>query len=232
MREEQQRLAKEVELKQRVVEKAVRIREKRQGRLQQSADHQRRLEASRVRYQENLAHTLAWKEKADAKQQKRYEALVKDLTAESKVWITEDNLTSLITADLFAAPATTGLTTKTSDFWRYHTQSLKTRRLQMMANEDNDYYASNALKDSLNMGEMELATKKYQAGYKLQTHEFLNSMVATGEDRSQFRSYVDKFSKLMEDADLDKDDLVNYVSELFPTSYLEYEDKIVCTYCV
>lgn len=47
--------------------------------------------------------------------------MIKDITEESEVWITNDNLNQRINTNLFAGRrATTGLVTKSSEHWKYY----------------------------------------------------------------------------------------------------------------
>ena len=52
--------------------------------------------------------------------------MIKDITEESEVWITNDNLNQRINTNLFAGMrATTGLVTKSSEHWKYYTNAFE-----------------------------------------------------------------------------------------------------------
>lgn len=53
-------------------------------------------------------------------QQLRFSQMIKDITEESEVWITKDNLNQKINTNLFEeTKATTGLVTRSSEHWKY-----------------------------------------------------------------------------------------------------------------
>lgn len=153
------------------------------------------------------------------KQQKRYEALFNDLRDEQRVWITPDNIDSVITEELFAKPATTGLKTPMSDYWRYRVQSLQLKRLEMLNEEENNYYPEEPMTE-------ELAFKKYKASHKLDVDDMLLAMVGTGADRARYKELVNKFSDALIDLDEDRDEWVEYV--LHTQNYLWTENLTFC----
>jgi hypothetical protein len=52
--------------------------------------------------------------------------MIKDITEESEVWITNDNLNQAINTNLFAGNrATTGLVTKSSEHWKYYANAFE-----------------------------------------------------------------------------------------------------------
>ena len=53
-------------------------------------------------------------------QQMRYSNLVDDLSEESRVWITNDNVNQRINEGLFSAVSTTGLVTRSSQHWKFY----------------------------------------------------------------------------------------------------------------
>ena len=204
IRKEREQLAKIAERKQIVLEKAIRVREKKQQQVERTEEHQLRLAAAQLRFKENLSQSIAFKEREQMKQQKRYEALFNDLRDEQRVWITPDNIDSVITEELFAKPATTGLKTPMSDYWRYRVQSLQLKRLEMLNEEENNYYPEEPMTE-------ELAFKKYKASHKLDVDDMLLAMVGTGADRARYKELVNKFSDALIDLDEDRDEWVEYV---------------------
>ena len=68
-------------------------------------------------------------------QQNRYSDMVQQLHDESHVWITKDNLEDKINSRLFRTMATTGLVTRSSNYWRYMSVPL-TRERRMNLNEE------------------------------------------------------------------------------------------------
>ena len=206
LRKERDELAKIAARKQVVLQKAMLIREKKQQQVEREKQHQARLAAARLRFQENLTHSMAFKERENMKQQKRYEALINDLQDEQRVWITPENMDTVITEELFKKPATTGLKTRVSDHWRYHVQSLQLKRLEKL-NEEENYYPEEPMTE-------DLAYKKYKAANKLQVDDLLLSMVGTGADRARYKELVDKFSETFAELDYEREDLVEYVSKM------------------
>jgi hypothetical protein len=52
--------------------------------------------------------------------------MIKDITEESEVWITNDNLNQTINTNLFAGNrATTGLVTRSSEHWKYYANAFE-----------------------------------------------------------------------------------------------------------
>lgn len=208
VRKERVVMERQAEAKRLLIQKAILIREKKASQAVRTEAHKRKLEAARERYLENLAHKLVLKEKEDAKQQKRYNGLVRDLEAEKATWITAENMEARITEDLFTQPSTTGLTTKFSENWRYHVESLKLKRLSALSEEPADYFA----RKEENLSPKEQALRKYRSAYKLNMHDFLLPLVGTGEDRAKYKELVDKFANVLYDQDDDAEELLDYVS--------------------
>ena len=204
IRKEREQLSKIAERKQVVLQKAIRIREKKQLQVERTEQHKLRLVAARQRFMENLTQSIAFKEREQIKQRKRYDALLNDLRTEQRVWITPENIDSVITEELFAKPATTGLKTPMSDYWRYRVQSLQLKRLEMLNQEESDYDPQEPMTE-------ELAFKKYKATHKLDVDDMLLSMVGTGADRARYKELVTKFSDALIDLDANRDDFVEYV---------------------
>ena len=84
---------------------------------------------------QHLANNLVISEKRQIVQQNRYSDMVQQLHDESHVWITKDNLEDRITPRLFRTMATTGLVTRSSNYWRYMSVPL-TRERRMNLNEE------------------------------------------------------------------------------------------------
>lgn len=99
-----------------------------------------------------------------------------------------ENATEKITEALFATPATTGLVTKHSKYWRFHLTTLNLKRFM-----SKEYLASNPSV----LGGLKGAEFRAQHGNLIQDEmrEFLEQMISTGKERANIDEYVDKFTK-------------------------------------
>lgn len=173
--------------------RAVRLREKRQLTAK-SAEIQIQLkERALERYRLHLAHQAIVREKREAAKVKQCEQALRDLEEESKVWVTKDNVDDLITEKLFDSPATTGILTKDSESWRHNAMSTDLNRMI-----SSDLYNELVIKNqSINSR----AEWKGRARFtkRMMAEDFLNQMVGTGEERSQFSGLVKNFTDTMDD---------------------------------
>lgn len=88
-----------------------------------------------------------------------------------------------ITEALFTNPATTGLTSKYSDLWRYHCFAVDLDRL--MAMEKNPKSAREWRKQM---------RADHAMDKRLQVAEYLNTIVGTGADREKFKEFVEEYT--------------------------------------
>lgn len=105
---------------------------------------------------------------------------VADLEAEKSAWITLDNMDEKITSDLFDTHATTGLTTKYSNLWRYQAFSADFERTQREEYESPEEYADKIL----NEGDM---------AKRLEVETYLNALIGTGEERANYKKLLQEF---------------------------------------
>lgn len=105
-----------------------------------------------------IAREKVFKEKDQLKSQLQFNNLVDDLAAESKYWVTKENMNTLICEKLFEVPATTGITTKSSELWRYSCVTTDVKRLLHEARLSGDF---ETLQTKLeNIGQKEADTKE------------------------------------------------------------------------
>lgn len=142
----------------------------------------------------------------------RFERLVKMHEAESKYWITMENIDQKITEELFAAPATTGVTTEISEYWRYCCPSMQPNRtlgrlLEAENGPDSDEENDDDLKqfddvprpntfmsplDYLLDNEEQITTQKESI------RGMLNAMIGEGSDRAKYDTLVNEFVEFAE----------------------------------
>lgn len=79
-------------------------------------------------HRQHLANNLVISEKRHIVQQNRYSDMVQHIYNESHVWVTKDNYEEKINARLFDTMATTGLVTRSSNYWRYMSVPLTPER--------------------------------------------------------------------------------------------------------
>lgn len=170
-----------------VLGKAIRLREKRKESLiRQAADKESKLKA-RQAYKEHLAHNVIVHNERVQRQQALNQELVAEYAAEKELWLTEENVDSKITLDLFDAPSTTGLRVNDSEHWRYATHTMSIERLMHMQNSESHMTGSTSL--------TELLDKKQQrnSARHLVVQEFLDPMIGTGADRARYKELMKKF---------------------------------------
>jgi len=199
-----------------VIKKAIKLRDHSTQSAIRAATHKKIAEESLLRYKAKLAASqIVEADKLEA-QRKRYHMAVADLEDEKKHWITKDNMETKITEDLFATPATTGLTNKYSDLWRYHCFAIDLDRL--MAMEKNPKSAMEWRKQM---------RADHNLDKKLQVAEYLNTIVGTGADREKFKEFVDEYTDAIQARGDFKDQDDSLEEELYATDQMNrYEETI------
>ena len=172
------------------------------------------------------------REKKAAIQRKRFESLSRSLEAESKYWVTPENMDTKITEELFSKPCTTGVVNKSSEFWRHYARCTNMNRLLFGVLPN--------MKDEDTINDVILERTQGERATKEDIMGTLNSMIGTGEDRERFDELVDDFSSFTSSIGGRKRKPVNYNStpdvekmkrddylNLFERGENEYEDKLV-----
>jgi hypothetical protein len=154
--------------------------------------------------------------------QDRFERLVKLHAAESRYWVTLDNLDKKITPELFETPATTGVTTAISEYWRYCCPSMQPNRtlLRLLAaedeasdeegeeegDEDGKKKSSSSKRPSLENTQQFLEPLDYLhhneeqiTTQKESIRSMLNAMIGEGSDREKYETLVNDFVEIAED---------------------------------
>lgn len=143
-------------------------------------------------FREKLASThLLWEEK-QAQRKERQQRALEDLKSEASAWITSENIDSRITDELFAKEsATTGYVTKYSNLWKYQVFTPKLERL--LSEEFQDKLFSNtALMDRLK------TKAQFRIAKRVVVEDFLNQIIGTGDERSNFKELVNDISNTFE----------------------------------
>lgn len=169
-----------------ILQKAIRLRSKREDSATRSALKKYNNERANFFYREHLAKLKIIRAKKASVQKKRFESLVRSLEAESKYWVTPDNMDELITEELFNAPCTTGIVTKSSEFWRNYARCTNIKRLVFGVVPN--------MKDEDTINDIILERTQAERATKEDIMDTLNSMIGTGEDREKFEELVDDFS--------------------------------------
>ena len=143
--------------------------------------------------------------------------------AESKYWITSENINQLITRDLFLKPSTTGVITPISEHWRYYCPSLSPQQTMKSlleaddSDEDSDYEDEEVLENNQNGSnnreikehikldpaylqpiDYNMDSEQYVTGEKEKIRNMLNNMIGEGVDREKYDSIVREFVDLSE----------------------------------
>jgi type I site-specific restriction-modification system R (restriction) subunit len=193
--------------------------------------------------------------------QERFERLVKLHTAESKYWVTMENLDQKITAELFESPSTTGVTTEMSEYWRYCCPSMQPNRtlLRLLEAEDgsDDDEDDDDLRDR--DGKRHLSHESKQqfmepldylhdneeliTTQKESIRNMLNAMIGEGADRAKYETLVNDFVEIAEDLNGPLGDLnptkTRFSSDEIPKpkkitaeDLMELIDQSVCSLCL
>lgn len=175
-----------------ILEKAVRLREKRKD----SEIRQLQVKAARANalqlYKEHLARNLIVHRQRLDIQQKRYQKLTDDIMHEKNTWITNQNMDKKINKELFKKQSTTGIITNNSEHWRWHTVTLNVDR--MMSPEYVSINSTNSkLADRFNEKNQSRLSKK------MLVQDFLEPMISTGEQRAKFKELVSQFTSVFDE---------------------------------
>jgi hypothetical protein len=131
-----------------------------------------------------LSH-VKFREK-QARQQRRYAMAIADLEEEKEQWITHENIENKINLSLFETPATTGLTTRYSDFWRYSAYTTDLDRMRKNE-EDRERFGDDMKTRRIEIdGERELVKR-------IEMIQFLDQSVSSGAERANFKNLVNEF---------------------------------------
>jgi len=186
---EQQELAlekKRQETQRVILQKAIRLRTKREDSAARNALKKYNNERAEYFYKEHLAKLKIIRSKKAVIQKKRFDSLVRSLEAESRYWVTPDNMDSKITEELFNKPCTTGVVTKSSEFWRNYARCTNINRLLFGVLPN--------MKDEDTINDVILERTQAERATKEDIMGTLNSMIGTGEDREKFDELVEDFS--------------------------------------
>lgn len=215
-----------------ILQKAIRLRSKREDSSARNALKKLNNERADFYYREHIAKLKVVRGKKAEVQKKRFESLVRSLEAESKYWVTPANMDTKITEELFTKPCTTGVVTKSSEFWRTYARCTNINRLLFGVLPN--------LKDEDTINDVILERTQAERATKEDIMDTLNSMIGTGEDREKFEELVEDFSSftgtlggtsrkpvnfnVTPDFDkMKKDDFLN----LFERGENEYEDRLL-----
>ena len=183
-------LERQAERKRIVIQKAINLREKRIKKQIKQEQHVQRMEEAHLHFKEHLARRAIIDEEKAKVQQLKYEMLLQDLQEESSDWINETNIDQKITPALFETPATTGLSTRHSQNFKWNIYKSDLKRF--MAPELQDEMSLNSISDRLNL-RAEMRSHK-----KLIVRDFLEPMVSRGSDRERLNPLIDNITKSLE----------------------------------
>lgn len=155
-------------------------------------------------------------------QREKYDSFFKHLEEEKQVWLSTEDMsaineryraltidrslkiltvtytTILSSTSLFAQPATTGLVSKHSKYWRFHLTSIKLKRFMSP-----DFIKSSDLGGGLALRKEARGHETYMKQHQVQL--FLEDMIATGKDRENVEQLVEKFTKELDHQDAFED---------------------------
>lgn len=137
-------------------------------------------------HREHLAKLKIIRSKKAVVQKKRFDSLVRSLEAESRYWVTPANMDDKITEELFNKPCTTGVVTKSSEFWRNYARCTNINRLLFGVLPN--------MKDEDTINDVILERTQAERATKEDIMGTLNSMIGTGADREKFDELVEDFS--------------------------------------
>ena len=169
-----------------VIDKAMRLREKRKESAAKQEAARIEREKAMERYKLHIAKRAIEFEEKKKKLGKKYQKAVMDLEEEKDCWITPKNANILINADLFVDPATTGIKSDDSDEWRYAAYSINIDRMgsDITANRISNY---ETLQGRVGLKAEAKFTKR------LVVEDFLDHLIGSGEERSEYKDLVSKY---------------------------------------
>lgn len=122
------------------------------------------------------------------KQNERYSNVASALQHESQTWLSYDNMSKMITGDLFEREsATTGFVSRYSKHWRYQVESGNYSFEKMMRPGE---FVEPAY-DRYERLERRRGTVRFKERQELS--DYLSAMVNTGEEREKFQDIVSDF---------------------------------------
>ncbi len=121
-----------------------------------------------------------------ARQQRRYAMAIADLEKEKEYWITPDNIENKINLSLFETPATTGLSNRYSDYWRYSAFTTDLDRMKKDEDERERYGFDAKAREIEIGGEREMVKR-------VEMMQFLDQSVSSGAERANFKNLVNEF---------------------------------------
>lgn len=204
-----------------VIQKAIRLREKRADAIIRQEKAKKVRELALQKYKEHLAHNKIILDQRKLEQNERYKLLIKDLEEESSVWITLDNIDEKINESLFKTPSTTGFVTKYSENHRWCITSLKLQRFM------DDNYMKDKSKDDSALANRLNFRGKMRSSKQLMVGEFLDQYISGGLDRELYKDSVKQFTKSFSDLGIFEEDLEeiteHYLNEAENPSYNDDE---------
>ena len=174
--------------------KAINLRQKRSDALKRQEEDRKRKEIANIAYKEKLARGTIIRNNEKAEKIARYNQLLNDLLQEKPFWITKQTIESKIVPALFEKPSSTGLSSKYSEYWRWHVSSLDLQRIFSMNNDNEN---SNELLKRLEQ------RAQLKASTTMELEDFFNSMVSTGNEREKYKETISELSKLINEENLD-----------------------------
>ena len=174
--------------------KAINLRQKRSDALKRQEEDRKRKEIANIAYKEKLARGNIVRNSERAGKIARYNQLIEDLLQEKPFWITKQTIESKIVPALFEKPTSTGLSSKYSEYWRWHVSSLDLKRIFSI---NNDSENGNELLKRLEQ------RAQLKASTTMELEDFFNSMVSTGSEREKYKETISELSKLINEENLD-----------------------------
>eukprot|EP01038_Epipyxis_sp_PR26KG_P008939 gene8939-12054_t len=178
-----------------VLEKAIRLREKRKETLIGQEKARKLTEQAAIRFQEKLARSRLNHQQRYDEQQAMYLKAVNALEKEAPFWINENNIDEKINAALFATPSTTGIVTRYSQHYKYFCRTTSLKKILEDARLDrpiqhNSFDAKNNLLGQVNFQKRMLA------------EEFLNGVIGSGSDRQKYKELLKEVMEIDKKSDL------------------------------
>jgi hypothetical protein len=210
-----------------VLQRAVKLRERRQETARNLETQRKLREEQHRKYKENLARTHILWEESRAKLNRQRQAAMKDLTEESENWITPENKHLYITPEFFTRhPTTTGIVTPFSDYWRYEVFVPSLKRLMSDHFVDKLQKTSNEEMISRHQGQVRVAKR-------VVVESFLNSVIDNPEDRAQFKTLVARTTRQLDvtgafdelDAEYEREDERDELEGKDESEVLDYEEE-------
>lgn len=207
-----------------VLQKAVRLRARNVVSAQNIQKDRERKAAAMARYREHITkNNMIAEKRMETDRAGEMAALVSDLEEEKKCWITShEEADARINESLFEAPATTGLATMTSEYWRHMAVPFN---LSVLFNAP--FQARYGPTDA----SPEARYAEAMSTKRLEVREMMNTMIGSGADRQHYKEIVDHFVELYaeNDALLESSDYLDdeeeFVAEMKEESGIDSEGE-------